>query len=725
MGKKRIIGISCFYHDSAATLIIDNEIVAAAQEERFSRIKHDPSFPVLAINYCLEEAGIADINDIDAIVFYDNPYKKLERILQTHIESYPRTRNIWEENMDAWATNNLNIPERALSDLGYKGQIFSVPHHISHASSAFYPSPFDEAAILTVDGVGERATASICHGSGNKVEIIKQMNFPHSLGLLYSAFTYFTGFRVNGGEYKLMGLAPYGKPVYVDKIKKNLLKINSDGSIVLNMDYFGFLDSPKMTNSNFASLFGGPAREPETELTQRELDLARSIQVVTEEIILKMAKYAKELTNSKNLCMAGGVALNCVANGKILKEKIFDELWIQPASGDAGCSLGSAFYFYYAHLERKRTISKSEDSIQLGSYWGPEYSDKEISSFFDTYSIIYKKIQPSDRAALIANLLAQGKIVGNFMGRMEFGPRALGNRSILGDARSATTQLTINLKIKYRESFRPFAPSVLSTDISDYFELDTLSPFMLLVAQVNENRCIKTDKVSDVFERVNQKRSDIPAVTHVDNSARIQSVSREHNSEYFDIINEFKKETGFGVIVNTSFNVRGEPIVCTPEEAYSCFINTEMDVLAIGNYLVTSKKEIFSNTTFRPHYNLRGSDVRKKMLKQQPKEVKRKENLSKLYDSLSGINHKEFSKGIEQTSNWSSICDSNIIKLLPKNPKDVNTFVKKITSDWKNLDTKNVDLNLVIEKILAISFKAPILSEDNDGVISDSLYVMY
>ena len=591
-----ILGVSAFYHDSAACLVQDGRIVAAAQEERFTRKKHDASFPVNAIKYCLAEGGVKN-GGLDAVVFYDKPLTKFGRILKTYFSVAPRGLRSFLMAVPLWLREKLWIPaeiEQALqkAGAGSTGSLYFTEHHESHAASAFFPSPFPSAAILTMDGVGEWSTTSICHGQRNKIRMLEEIQFPHSLGLLYSAFTYFTGFRVNSGEYKLMGLAPYGEPVYVDKIRENLIDIRDDGSFRLNMEYFGYLDSLTMTNERFNELFAGEPRQPETEITRREMDLARSIQVVTEEIVLKMANQAAKLTGEKTLCLAGGVALNCVANGRILREGPFEDIWIQPASGDAGGALGAALFVWHQLLGHARESDGRHDKM-AGSYLGPAFPDAEVSHWLEENGIPFERLADGDLEAHVAQLIAGHKVVGLFQGRMEFGPRALGNRSIVGDARSPKMQSVLNLKIKYRESFRPFAPSCLEERISDYFEIDHPSPYMLLVAPVQADRRLplsEQERGWDVITRVNKPRSDVPAITHVDYSARIQSVNRQTNPRYHGIIQEFEALSGEGIIINTSFNVRGEPIVCTPLDAYRCFMRTEMDYLVLGN-LVLAKSE--------------------------------------------------------------------------------------------------------------------------------------
>jgi carbamoyltransferase len=590
-GATYILGVSAFYHNSAAALIRDGEIIAAVEEERFTRVKNDRNFPHRAINYCLEEARIHP-DDLTAVVYYDNAYLTFERLLHTQLAIGAGGREAWGRVLPSWLTAKLHIPRMIREALDYNGPILQDVHHRGHAASAFYPSPFERAAILTVDGVGEWATATIGRGHGGSVELLKEMHFPHSLGLLYSAFTQFTGFKVNSGEYKMMGLAPYGNPTYVDIIYKHLVDVKNDGSLALNLDYFSFLAAPAMTNDKFAALFGGPPRNPNSRITQRERDLARSVQVVTEDVMLKMAHHAHKLTGEKHLCLAGGVALNCVANGRLLREGPFDDIWIQPAAGDAGCALGAALDAYHTYYGHERVMLPDGRPAQGGSYWGPEYSADEIRAYLTTYDIPHHEITPEDRAATLAEYIDAGKVVGHFAGRLEFGPRALGSRSIIGDARNQDMQTTLNLKIKYRESFRPFAPTVLADCVSDYFELDRESPYMLLVADVQPSRRLPLATNSeDLLDIVRRPRSDIPAVTHVDYSARIQTITAEDHPQYHALLDAFRQRTGYGVIVNTSFNVRGEPIICTPQDAYHCFMSTEMDVLVMGNTLLLKEDQ--------------------------------------------------------------------------------------------------------------------------------------
>ena len=586
-----ILGISCFYHDAAACLVRDGDVLAAAQEERFTRRKHDPGFPKNAIQYCLEEAGIR-IDGLSYVVFYDKPFLSFERILLTYLTVAPKGLRSWLQAMPRWLGQKLHVSKVLKKETGYQGDVLYTEHHEAHAASAFYPSPFHEAAVLTIDGVGEWATASYGFGKGKDLTLLKELHFPDSLGLLYSAFTYFTGFRVNSGEYKLMGLAPYGTPRYKERILSELVDIKEDGSLRLNLSYFDFLGGLRMTNKRFAGLFGGPPRSPETEITQREMDIAASIQAVTEDVVLKMVRHVHKETGLKKLCLAGGVALNCVANGRLLRNGPFEEIWIQPAAGDAGGALGAALSVWHRYLGKERVTVEGKDR-QQGSYLGPRFSNDTIRRFLESVGAAYHELQADNRSAVVAEQIAEGKIVGYLAGRMEFGPRALGARSILGDPRRGDTQSVMNLKIKYRESFRPFAPSVLEEKASEYFDSDRPSPYMLLVADVREERRFP-QPASDgmpMLERLKVKRSDIPAVTHLDYSARLQTVNSETKPDYHELISRFEQRTGCPVLVNTSFNVRGEPIVCTPEDAYRCFMRTEMDVLVMENCLLFKEEQ--------------------------------------------------------------------------------------------------------------------------------------
>lgn len=625
-----ILGLSSFYHDSAACLVVDGEIVAAAQEERFTRIKHDHNFPLHAVRYCLGEAALT-AQSLDYVAFYDKPLLKFDRLLETYLDYAPAGFSSFLKSMPLWMREKLWMPdlirtelaktageedERAAKKEGkkFEWKLLFGDHHESHAASAFYPSPFEEAAILTIDGVGEWATSSIGIGKGNEITLLKELRFPDSLGLLYSAFTYYTGFKVNSGEYKVMGLAPYGEPKYVPIIKDKLLEIREDGSLKMNHEFFSYSQGLRMTNRAFAKLLGGAPRKPESPITQREMDLARSIQVITEEVMLKMTKFAYKETGMKKLCMAGGVALNCVANGRVLREVPFEDIWIQPAAGDAGGALGIALAIWHRYLGKPRLSpekigtwqsAKAEnngrksflpayaDSMK-GSYLGPKHTEDEIEQFLKSKQLPYRKYSRAELPAVIADLVASGKIIGVHQGRMEFGPRALGGRSIIGDPRSPEMQAVMNLKIKYRESFRPFAPSVLREQVSDWFELNADSPYMLLVADVAESRRRKMTPAEEALwgiDKLNVQRSEIPAVTHVDYSARIQTVRREANPLYWDIIEAFRKKTGCPAVVNTSFNVRGEPIVCSPEDSYRCFMRTEMDYLMLETCVLDKKDQ--------------------------------------------------------------------------------------------------------------------------------------
>jgi len=593
MTPKYILGISAFYHDSAACLLADGEIVAAAQEERFTRKKGDPSFPAHAVAYCLRTAGI-ETRDLAYVGFYDKPLLKFERILETYLGVSPRGFGSFRLAGPLWMKEKVFMDREIRRALGgYEGELLYAEHHESHAASAFFPSPFQEAAILTVDGVGEWATASCGVGRGSDLELLRELHWPDSLGLLYSAFTYYTGFKVNSGEYKVMGLAPYGDPKYVDLIRRELIDLHEDGSFALNQRYFNYLTGLTMTNGAFDRLFGGPPRVPESKLTQREMDLARSIQVVCEEVILRMARALHRETGVENLCLAGGVALNCVANGRLLREGPFKRLWIQPAAGDAGGALGVAQLIWHRFCRQARTVTPERDGMQ-GAYLGPEFTPEEIAAFLQSQGAVYTQLEGGCLRERVAELLAREQVVGWFDGRMEFGPRALGARSILGDPRSPRMQAQMNLKIKFREGFRPFAPSVLRERVSDYFELDTDSPYMLLVAAVKRERQIPmTDEQRRLWgiDQLNVVRSDIPAVTHIDYSARIQTVTRDTNPGYYDLLKEFERLTGCAVLVNTSFNVRGEPIVCTPADAYRCFMRTHIDWLALGPFLLDKTEQ--------------------------------------------------------------------------------------------------------------------------------------
>ena len=587
-----ILGISAFYHDSAACLVREGEIVAAAQEERFTRKKHDFNFPTNAVEYCLKEAGIKAEN-LDYVGFYDKPFIKFERILYSYLAYAPIGIKSFFKSIPLWIKQKLFIRDIIKKELGYKGMVLFPEHHESHAASAFYPSLFSEAAILTVDAVGEWTTTSYGIGKENDISIMSELRFPHSLGLLYSAFTYYTGFKVNSAEYKVMGLAPYGEPKYVDTILNELIDLKEDGSFKLNMKYFNYCTGLTMTNGRFNKLFGGRPSKPESKVTQREMDLARSVQMVTEEIVLRMVNHVYKETRKKNLCLAGGVALNCVSNGRLLREGPFENLWIQPAAGDAGGALGVALLIWYKYLGNNRILDKAR-VLQKASYLGNYYKDEEIECFLIKEGIPFEKLDMEEIPPRIAELIATGNVIGWFQGRMEFGPRSLGSRSIIGDPRSKEMQSIMNLKIKYRESFRPFAPTVLREHVSDYFDMDCESPYMLLVANIKDEKRIKmSDEEEKLFglEKLKVARSDVPTITHVDYSARIQTMTKEDNPLFYSVIEEFYKKTGCPMIVNTSFNVRGEPIVCRPEEAYKCFMRTGMDYLIMGGYLLDKKRQ--------------------------------------------------------------------------------------------------------------------------------------
>ena len=600
---KSILGISAFYHDSAAALIVDGKIIAAAQEERFSRIKHDSSFPEKSIEFVLKFANLK-LSDVDHIVFYEKPFLKFERLLETYVAFAPRGFRSFLKSIPIWISEKLfqkNIIIEKLKNLDeffqYEDKLFFSEHHLSHAASAFYPSPFEEAIILTADGVGEWATTTVAIGKGNKIEIKKELHFPHSLGLLYSAFTYFAGFKVNSGEYKLMGLAPYGQPKFVDLILNNLIDLKEDGTFLLNQKYFNYSIGLTMTNKNFEKLFGGKPRLPDSEIKQFHMDLAASIQYVTEKIMLMLSKSLRKEFDIPNLCLAGGVALNCVANGKITKEKIFDNIWVQPAAGDAGGSLGSALLLWYSEFDNERDIS-NVDSMQ-GSYLGNEFSNSEIKDFLTKTGAKYHYLEEDDLINQTVIDLTNEKAIGWFQGRMEFGPRALGNRSILGDPRSENMQKNLNLKVKYRESFRPFAPSILRENLTEWYDFDADSPYMLQVANIKKDKAIEMNEEQKSFfgiDLLNIKRSNVPAVTHVDYSSRIQTVHKDTNPLYYKLLKKFNEKTKCPLIINTSFNIRGEPIVNTPSDAFNCFMGTEMDTLVIGNFYLSKEDQYLEDS---------------------------------------------------------------------------------------------------------------------------------
>ena len=609
-----ILGISAFYHDSAACLLKNGEIVAAAQEERFTRKKHDAGFPHYSIQYCLKEAGIP-ASQIDNVVFYEKPFLKFERLLETYLAFSPKGYTSFAKAMPLWIKDKLfqksalikELKSTLSKDINWRERLLFSEHHLSHAASAYFPSPFESAAVLTLDGVGEWTTTSLAIGKGSNLKVIKEIHFPHSLGLLYSAFTYYTGFKVNSGEYKVMGLAPYGDPRYADLITEKLITIAEDGSFQLDMSYFDYATGLTMTNKKFDALFGGPPRKPETELTQREMDLAASIQKVTEDIVVELAQGIAKETGERNLCLAGGVALNCVVNGILLRRKIFDNIWIQPAAGDAGGALGAALSTWYLHHRKERVASRERDAMK-GAYLGPEFTDAEVEAELTACGATFKKLSEDKLIDTVATALAGEKAVGWMQGRMEFGPRALGGRSIIADPRSPIMQKQLNLKVKYRESFRPFAPSVLREDVSEWFEHEADSPYMLLVADVREDKRLSmTNEEEALFgiDKLNVPRSSVPAITHVDYSARIQTVHADTNPRYHAVISKFKEKTGCPIVVNTSFNVRGEPIICTPTDAFRCFMGTEMDVLSIGSYILFKEEQDETlKENYEEHYEL-------------------------------------------------------------------------------------------------------------------------
>jgi len=601
-----VLGISAYYHDSAAALLHDGVLVAACQEERFTRKKNDARFPIAAIESVLAIAGLSSVKEVDYVVFYDKPLLKFDRLLETYLSYAPSGIRSFMKAMPLWLKEKLHVEREIHRMTGFEGRVLYADHHESHAASAFYPSPFDQAAVICFDGVGEWTTTSYWVGTGNQLKILGEINFPHSLGLLYSAFTYYTGFKVNSGEYKVMGLAPYGVPRFASLIREHLIDVKEDGSFHLDMRYFNYCQGLTMTNSRFHELFGGEPRRPESEMTQRDFDLAASIQEVTEDVMLRIARYVHQVTGMKNLCMAGGVALNCVGNGRILREGPYDDLWVQPAAGDAGGAVGAAYASWHRYLGRPRMVRRDTDA-QRGSYLGPVFSTNEVESCLTRNACHFIRLDDDELIPLIASKIARGEVVGWFDGPMEFGPRALGARSILGDARNSAMQKRMNLKIKYRESFRPFAPAVLAEKVGEWFELDRPSPYMMLVAPVKAtHRIPMTDDESRFFglEKLNVARSTIPAVTHLDYSARIQTVHEETNPRFHRLLQEFDRLTGCPVVVNTSFNVRGEPIVCTPEDAYQCFAATDMDTLVLGPFVVEREKQSSAVVSRNRHFPL-------------------------------------------------------------------------------------------------------------------------
>ncbi len=737
-GSTWVLGISCFYHNSAAALIRDGEIVAAAEEERFTRVKNDRRFPHNAINYCLEEGGVAP-GELAAVAFYDNSALTFERICHSvmAVDRAP-AEAMWRKIMPSWLRLKLHLPRLIREYLGYDGPVLEGVHHRSHAASCFYPSPFDSAAILTIDGVGEWATASIGRGEGSRVRLLKEMRFPNSLGLLYSAFTYFTGFKVNSGEYKMMGLAPYGEPVYQQRILDEIVDLKADGSVRLNLDYFAFLRESSMTSPKFDELFGGPRRRPESRITRREIDIARSIQAVTEEAMLRMARTAHALTGERKLCLAGGVALNCVANGRLLREGPFEDIWIQPAAGDSGCSLGVALDVWHNYFERDRTPPAGK-AAQGGSYLGPAFHNGEIEGYLETYGYPYRRMTGEERNAFLSSKLAEGKVVGHFAGRLEFGPRSLGSRSILGDARNPEMQASLNLRIKYRESFRPFAPAVLAEHAGDYFELDRDSPYMLLVAPVRASRRLPLDATpaegDDLLPVVRRLRSDVPAITHVDYSARVQTVRREHHPEFYDLVDRFRRDTGCAVVVNTSFNVRGEPIVCTPQDAYRCFMRTEMDVLALGDCILVKDDQ-------PPWHEGKGEGLENEDIATAAPE----EQPAELLGELSEIFTRDFwpaagrlradgevavgAKADAVSSTWTDAGEPARLRPLFETPPalatenpDPRRFARALTANWHGREAARA-LEPVIARLIAAGLAHPVAAEVEEQV-SESVYVMF
>ncbi len=726
---KYILGISSFYHDSAAALIDENGIIAAAQEERFTRKKFDPSFPLNAINYCLEEAFI-DVEELSAIAYYDDPVLSFDRIFNSAQSTYPNSRIFWRQAVASFAKNKFKIAELIKDRLNIDVPIYFARHHASHAASAFYPSPYSEAAILTVDGVGEWDTTSLGYGSGDDINIIKSIEFPHSLGLLYSAFTYYTGFKVNSGEYKMMGLAPYGKPSYYSKIKDNIIDIKSDGSFTLNMEYFSYLNENHMIGESFQKLFGGPARNPNDRISWKDLNIAASIQLVIEEVLENLARHLADITNTDNLVMAGGVALNCVANGKLLKSEIFKNIWVQPAAGDAGGALGAAFLLF-KELGIATSWAKNGRDMMNGALLGPQFTNNEVEVFLTNKGVNYELMtQYDDKISSIAQDIVDGKVVGLFSGRMEYGPRALGARSILGDPRNVETQVTMNLKIKYRESFRPFAPSVLVDNCSEYFNLDSESPYMLFVAETKPERCFsfslpeeKSGEI-DLLDIVRNVRSDIPAVTHVDYSARIQTVNYNDNPTYYDIIKKFKDLTGYGVIVNTSFNVRGEPIVCTPKEAYNCFINTEMDVLYLNDYKIIKSK--LNEVDYDSLKKLLENDASSSIVSQKT-DKKLNKQLDYMFDVIlkqmvDSINLKEVqNRFFGNNSQESSFIENNnrvYIRVL-----DYSKIFNELKKNWSKCGYDPSQIEILIKKIKDLSNNFVCIDEDDE--LSPFVYAMF
>ena len=715
-----ILGISAFYHDSAASIIKNGKIIAAAQEERFTRKKNDQSFPINAINYCLEEASINQ-SQLKAIIFYDNVYLSLERVFWTLFKTAPHSLDSWSKYIPSWLKYKLFIPQLIRKKLNYDGKILQNLHHRSHLASAFYPSPFEKSAILTIDGVGEWATASIGVGENNQIKMIKEMSYPNSVGLLYSAFTQYLGFSVNSGEYKMMGLAPYGKPIYYETILKELIDLKNDGSIIINQKYFDYMRGKVMTNKKFENLFEGSARKPESKITQREMDIASSIQKVTEKIILNMANYTKELTQSDNLCLSGGVALNCVANGILLRSNLFKNIWIQPASGDAGSSLGCALDAYYSYFKENRDLTNLKHAPQQGSFFGPSWNDQEIKSFLDTEQIKYKKFENlKNRNKYIATNLDNGRVIGLFNGRTEFGPRALGARSIIGDPRNKEMQTTLNLKIKKRESFRPFAPAILSEKKNLYFELENESPYMMLVAPVKKDKrlTVKGHKTENLLEIVKEPKSVIPAVTHVDFSARIQSVDKELNENFYFIIKEFENLTSCPILINTSFNVRGEPIVNSPFDAFRCFVNTNMDILILENFAINKNDLIKSQ--------IENWKIKKSKKNRSTKINFLNKEINKIYKK-----NVYYNKELNYTPGWIDkhiLSDKKKIFEIPQELdfEDFNPekMAKEIINFWNDKKFGDESLKILIE-LLILAKKFDINKVSINEEISKEIYEMF
>lgn len=715
-----ILGISAFYHDSAATLIKDGKIISAAQEERFTRKKNDQSFPKFAINYCLEEAGI-NTEELDAIIYYDNAYLTLERTMWSYVRTAPKSLKSWMKYIPRWLSYKFFIPNLIRENLNYKGKILQNQHHRSHLASAFFPSPFNTSAILTVDGVGEWATASIGFGQGNKIKMLKEMSYPNSVGLLYSAFTQFLGFKVNSGEYKMMGLAPYGQPIYYDLILEKLIALREDGSIKINQEYFSYLDGAEMTNQKFADLFGGKARKPESRITQKEMNIASSIQKVTEKIIFNMALYAKKITGADNLCLSGGVALNCVINGSLLRSGLFKDIWIQPASGDAGSSLGSAYDAYFSYFKKDRSLRKDKLPFQKGSLLGPSWKNSEIESFLDSADIKYNFINnEKEKNSIVANYINKGKVIGLFLGRTEFGPRALGSRSIIGDPRNKDMQARINLKIKFRESFRPFAPAILKDKVNDFFDLTKESPYMMMVAPVHINRRMqsKSIKTEDMLQIVKEIRSEIPAVTHIDYSARVQTVDQSYNKKFYQIIKEFENQSNCPLVINTSFNVRGEPIVNSPLDAFRCFMNTNMDILVIEDFVMDKEKQS-------------EKDIKKwKIIKDKEKKMEEKfyfsKELNKIYLSVKKIkvNDNISSKG---WCNYIEESNSKIFEIpneLDKKNYQPLKMCDEIIEYWKDKEFASNMRGIIVE-LLRLSKKYKNKKIQITEKVSENMYEMF